>query len=655
MNGIAKICLLFILLSYTLISQTKWADTVYNFTSEKNSKLNSAKQILGPPNTLSSESTPNSWSPIPNSERPYEIITVGFNNTNKVNFLFLNMNLGRKSLKGVLLFDKESNEYSLDIDKYLLTDDNGKLTFKIEFDYVIERAELIVDVNNTNNDVEVDAVGIGIDTTGVWSMNEIRNSSFVGKIKNMGIRINSIYSELAPIISADNNTLFFTRDGHPENIGADKNQDIWISKKDKEKRFSKTINPYSPLNNENHNFAFSTNSDGSDLLLSTRFDNNTNPLLTQSNYLNSNWTELENFEFTDLQKTTSFVSYSLSQGQNLMFVSMAREDSYGGSDIYFSKKVNGNWSELINLGPSVNTASDEITPFIANDNKTLYFSTDGWPGYGDKDIFVSRFDEKNNKWSQATNLGKAINSSGWEAYLSISSSNNQAYFVSTTNSMGAEDIFTMQLPKEAKPINSIIVKGKVTDTKGNPLESVIEYYDLNNNELVGNATSNNYDGSYQITLPINSFYGINANLDGYYPFSKNIDLNNKSENIVIINLELKKIEMDSTFSLNNIFFDFGKSELNEKSTNELERLAKILKNDKSIKLRLIGYTDSIGNSKDNQILSEKRAEEVYNYLLEKGISVDRLDYVGKGEVKSNKNIKLQQHRKVIFKIIEISK
>jgi outer membrane protein OmpA-like peptidoglycan-associated protein len=654
MNGIAKIIILFILTSSSLISQTKWADTVYSFTSEKHDKINSANQVTGHPNTLSPIKSPNSWTPLQSENRHFEEITVGFNNTEKVNFLLLNINKGKESLNGILLLDDKSNELSLNISESLLSDNEGKFIFAISPAKLVKRAKLILNIKRTKSDIEVDAIGITNDTTNVWSINEVNNRSFEGKVTNMGTRINSIYSELEPVISADNKTLFFTRDGHPENIGADKNQDIWISKKEGN-RFQKAINPYNPLNNEHHNFIFSTNSDGSKLLMSTKFDINSPPILSQSTFKGNSWSELDTFEFVELNKSTSFVSYSLSQGQNIMFVSMAREDSYGGSDIYYSKKTNGKWGELKNLGPNINTAADEITPYIANDNKTLYFSTDGWPGYGDKDLFVSKYDEVTNQWSQAKNLGSQINTEGWEAYLTISSSNQQAYFVSTTNSMGAEDIFTIQMPNEANPSNSVIVKGKVTDISGNPLASIIEYTDLNKDELIGNATSSSSDGTYQITLPVNSFYGISAKLDGYYPISKSIDLTDDINNDLEVDIILKEIKKDSSFVLNNIFFEFGKSELNRKSQNELNRLVDILKQNESIKLQLIGFTDSIGSSEDNQILSENRAKEVYNYLINNGISKNRLEYIGKGEIKSNKNIKLQQHRKVIFKIIEISK
>ncbi len=655
MNGIAKTIILFVFLYFPVLSQTHWADTVHSYTSEKGKTLNSANQILGPPNTLKNNSTVTSWSPILTGERPYETITVGFDNEEVVEFLFLNNNTGKSALKGITTIDINSEENSINITKSLISEDNGKFTFTISPPQKVQRIKLIIDLNEARNDVEIDAVGIGNDITNVWELNEISSSKFSGIVKNMGSRINSIYSELAPVITADNQTLFFTRDEHPENIGADKKQDIWISKKEANEKFSKAINPYNPLNNDNNNFVFSTNSDGSKLIISSNIGDDKTPQLAYSSNSDNKWSELNKFDFVDLNKESSLVSYSLSQGQNLMFVSMEREDSYGGLDIYYSKKVKGEWSELVNLGPTINTAANEISPFIANDNKTLYFATDGWPGYGEMDLFVSRFDYENEHWSQAINLGSEINTEGWEAYLTISSSNNQAYFVSTSNSMGAEDIFTIELPEDAKPTNSIIVKGNVTTNIGSPLQSTIEYYNLATNELIGTANSRSKDGFYQITLPIGNYYGISANLGGYYPISQTLNLTKKTDDDVILNLTLKKIEKDSSFTLNNIFFEFGKSELNIKSTNELNKLVSLLNKNKSIKLRLIGFTDSVGSIESNKILSENRAKSVYNYLIKQGISADRLEYIGKGEIKSNKNTKLQEHRKVIFKIIEISK
>lgn len=655
MNGIVKIFILFVILQSPLFSQTQWADTVHSYTSEKGKTLNSANQILGPPNTLYNSPTVTSWSPVLTDERPYETITVGFDNIEKVEYLFLNINTGESALKGITTIDNNSKEKSINIAKSLISRDDGKFTFKLTHPQIIQRVKLILDLKNATNDVEIDAIGIGNDTNNVWKLNEISSSKFVGTVKNMGSRINSIYSELSPIISADNETLFFTRDDHPENIGAGKKQDIWISKRELNGRFAKAINPYYPLNNDNNNFAFSTNSDGSKLIISSNIGEDKTPQLAYTSNSENKWSELNKFDFVDLNKESSLVSYSLSQGQNLMFVSMEREDSYGGLDIYYSKKINGDWSELVNVGPTINTAANEISPFIANDNKTLYFATDGWPGYGEMDLFFSRFDSKSDSWSQAINLGSKINTKGWEAYLTISSSNNQAYFVSTTNSMGSEDIFTIELPEDAKPTNSIIVKGNVTSNIGSPLQSTIEYYNLATNELIGTANSRSKDGYYQITLPIGNYYGISANLGGYYPLSQTLNLTGKTDDDVIINLTLKKIEKDSSFTLNNIFFEFGKSELNIKSTNELNKLVTLLKNNKSVKLRLIGFTDSVGSTENNKILSENRAKSVYNYLIKQGISPNRLEYIGKGEIKSNKNIKLQEHRKVIFKIIEISK
>ena len=132
-----------------------------------------------------------------------------------------------------------------------------------------------------------------------------------------------------------------------------------------------------------------------------------------------------------------------------------------------------------------------------------------------------------------------------------------------------------------------------------------------------------------------------------------MDTNNTKK--IEINLELKKITKGETYNLNNIFFDFGKSDLMNSSTAELKRLVSLLENNVNIVIKIIGYTDQIGDEKSNQKLSEERAKAVYDYLISAGINQNRLSYEGKGELNSNKSGKLEENRKVVFKIIEDKK
>lgn len=658
MNGIANTLILLFFLSTNLYSNNPicWANKVVSYSTQAGDKQYSASQALGAPSNYTNEKVPTAWMPTISSNEIYENIILEFDCNSTSEYLFLNLPRGTQALHSVNVISTDSKETSVFYPGNIIQSNNGRIIVKLPTPIKVHIVKLYFDLVNTKSEVLLDAVGTGSDTNNVWEMKEIREKLFSSPPENMGTRINSVYSELAPIISADGTKLFFTRDKHPENIGADKNQDVWMSKLEKDGRFSEAINLYEPVNNKNNNFAFSTNSDGTMLLMgkSTKFKDLAS--LSFVHFDNNVWSELQKFDFTKIDNKTNFVNFSFSQSMNIMFISMEREDTYGGLDLYFTTLTDSGWTEIKNLGPSVNTAADEITPYISNDNKTLYFATNGRPGYGSMDLFVTKSDDNYMNWSEPKNLGSDINTEGWEAYFTISSHNDYAYFVSSENSIGKEDIFRIQLPKEAQPEKSIIVKGTVTKENSNEaIGSKLEFRNLTTNRIVGIAYSDSISGFYQIVLPQSSKYGVNTVAEGYYSISKTLVFDSTSSNSIQLDLIMKPIKIGQTYELSNIFFEFGKSELNEQSNSELQRLIKFLNTNKTTEIKIFGYTDEIGNELNNMKLSEARAKSVYDYLINNGINKNRLTYEGKGEIKSNKIGKLEDSRKVEFKIIRDSK
>lgn len=590
------------------------------------------------------------------TKEKYESISLGFENNTKSKYVIINMPMGSQSLEIVNIVNTDSQESSIYIEKNIIFNENGRIIIELPIPVTIQNIKLYFDVINSKSEVLLDAVGVGNDTSNIRTIDVADINLFTSSPENMGDRINSPYSELAPIISADGKKLFFTRDNHPENIGLEKKQDVWFSDLEEDGRFSKSRNLYEPVNNKNNNFAFSTNSDGTMLLMGRSNKSNELSSLSYFKYENKGWSELKTFQFIEIGNKTNFVNYSLSQSMNVMFISMERDDSYGGLDLYFSSLTDSGWSELKNLGPHINTAGDEIAPYISNDNKTLYFATNGRPGYGSMDLFVTKSEDGYNSWQSPKNLGDKINSKGWEAYFTISSVDDYAYFVSSNNSIGNEDIFRIKLPSNIRPDNSLIVKGQVTEygTK-KPIGSILEFRNLNNNKLVGITNSDSVNGNYQITIPQGSDYGVSAISDGYYSESKTIFVVSSNDSNLNLNLSLKPVQIGESYELVNIFFEFGKSRLDENSNSELLRLVKFLKRYENLNILILGYTDEIGSESNNMKLSESRAKSVYEFLIKNGISQDRLKYEGKGELKSNKNGKLEESRKVEFKIIRDSK
>jgi outer membrane protein OmpA-like peptidoglycan-associated protein len=353
-------------------------------------------------------------------------------------------------------------------------------------------------------------------------------------------------------------------------------------------------------------------------------------------------------------------SYSVSSSGKVLLMSVNRKDSFGQHDIYVSFLIeDAVWSEPINIGSQINTAASEITPFLGADEKSLYFSSSGHPGYGSHDMFVTkRLDDTWKNWSEPLNLGKRLNTSGWDAYYTIPASGDYAYFVSSENSIGNEDIFRIKLHESVKPESVILVSGKVFNAKTNePIEAKIIYEDLSTGNEVGIARSDPKNGTYSIVLPAGKKYGFLAEKTGFVARNENIDLVDLSEYKEIKkDLYLVPIEKGQKLTLNNIFFEFGKYELLNESFSELNRIVKILKENENLNIQITGHTDNIGKPQENMELSKQRAKAVANYLKQNGIAPERLIVTGKGALQpiasNNTEEGRQKNRRVDFEIIK---
>lgn len=188
---------------------------------------------------------------------------------------------------------------------------------------------------------------------------------------------------------------------------------------------------------------------------------------------------------------------------------------------------------------------------------------------------------------------------------------------------GGYDIYRVTLPKEAMPEKNVLtIKGRVTDEKGNPIDAKLLWYDLNANTNAGTLTSDPETGNYIITLPNGSNYSYFAERTGYYSLSNSIDLsgqNDFSELTVDIVLQSIQSLQNTSIVLNNIYFDFDRSELQPGSFVELTRVVKFLNDNPGVKIEISAHTDSKGSDDYNLSLSQKRAESVVTYLVNAGI------------------------------------
>ncbi|MDZ7262623.1 MAG: OmpA family protein [candidate division KSB1 bacterium] len=314
--------------------------------------------------------------------------------------------------------------------------------------------------------------------------------------------------------------------------------------------------------------------------------------------------------------------------------------TWGNIDIYVCNKTDSGWSEAINLGGTINTPYCEYTPFLHPDGKTLYFSSDGHYGFGELDVFkATRLSDTSwTEWSEPINLGKEINGPNKDWGYRIATAGDLAYFsvFNRPEGYGGDDIYSIELPPEVKPLAVTTVSGKVADPDGQPLEVEIKWNDLTLNKPAGEARSDPKTGRYFIALPAGHRYSYYPEKDGYISETKYLDLTDKKQyaeyslDIILYPVITVGKGEPPPFKL-VVFFDVDKWELREDSFLELNHWVDFLKKNPEIHFEIHGHTDSTGTEAHNQWLSDQRAQSVADYLVTKGISKKRLTARGFGE------------------------
>ena len=321
----------------------------------------------------------------------------------------------------------------------------------------------------------------------------------------------------------------------------------------------------------------------------------------------------------------------LSPDKRDIYFASRRAGGFGGADIYVAHlQPNGRWSDAENLGPAINTSGDEQCPFIHADNQTLYFTSNVLPGYGDEDLFVVR-KTSSGTWGTPKNLGYPINTIDREGTLFIAADGKTAYYASDrAEGKGGLDIYSFDLREGVRPLKTLWVKGKVFDQKTSAgLPSAVELIDLDTKQLISKVQTDE-KGNYLITLPVGKDYAFNVNRKGYLFYSDNFSLTTKSPDSTKKNIPLKPIEINASVVLKNIFFDYNKYEVKTNSQVELDKVVQLLNDNPSVKIQIAGHTDNIGKAADNIKLSENRAKAVIAYLAGKGIDAKRLRFKGHG-------------------------
>jgi len=471
---------------------------------------------------------------------------------------------------------------------------------------------------------------------------------------NMGFYVNSEYRDYFPALTADGEIIIFTR-----NVKG--NEDFYTSVK-KNGEWQKAVPLSDNINTPNYNEgAQSISPDGRYLFFTgcNRPDGIGRCDIYICRREGNDWSRPVNLgSIINTSEWESQPSIS-ADGSTLYFLSN-RAGGFGGYDIWKSVLDDeGHWTTPTNLGPNVNTPYDEATPFIHPDGKTLYFSSDGWPSLGQKDIFYSKL-QNDGTFSKAVNLGYPINTFNDEFGFIVSADGKEGLFSSNLDGgFGDVDIYRFKLPENLKPEPVTYVKGIVKDRETKEtLEASVLVINLKTNEAAYNEITDKITGDFMAVMPANESYSFNILSDGYLLYSKHFDIKPTDANKPLeFEILLDKINVGSKVLLNNIFFDTNKYELLPASKVELNILTEVLKSNANMVIEIQGHTDNVGDVKANQKLSENRAKAVHDYLVNNGIDKKQLNYKGYGEEKPAFDNTMeegkQKNRRTEFLVIKI--
>jgi outer membrane protein OmpA-like peptidoglycan-associated protein len=456
--------------------------------------------------------------------------------------------------------------------------------------------------------------------------------------ENLGPMVNSEYHEVLPVIAPDGKTLYFVRKEHPDNVGSNHRDDIWFSRLQEDGSWGPAENIGAPLNDPGYNFVCTVMPDNNALLLGNKYypDGSQDEGVSLTTRTSEGWGFPVNLDIKNINNIDEFSEYTVSPDGRVIIMSVLRADSIGGRDLYVSfLRENNAWTDPENMGPAINSKFGDITPFLAADGVTLYFSSNRPGGYGSNDVYMTRrLDYSWKSWSEPRNLGYPINTPGWDAYYTVPANGEFAYFVSTSSGYGKGDLFRIVLPESARPMPVMLVSGKVRDVDGKFVPATIEYERLSDGKAIGSAHADPKTGEYKIALPMGYEYGFRAESDGYYPVSAHLDLTDMSSfDEVQRDLILAPLQRGSSIRLNNVFFDFDMDVLRDESRPELDRLVKVLKTHPSMIIQIDGHTDDYGGYEYNVNLSRRRANAVVNYLISQGIPSVRLIPRGFGKTR----------------------
>jgi outer membrane protein OmpA-like peptidoglycan-associated protein/tetratricopeptide (TPR) repeat protein len=479
------------------------------------------------------------------------------------------------------------------------------------------------------------------------------------KVRTLSDTVNHFVLQYFPVLTADQSQLIFTR---RVGNGPNDDEDLVVCTKGSDGRWSSPVSISKNINTRLNEGTCTISADGRKLIFTscTGRDGMGSCDLYESRKIGNDWTEPRNLgKRVNSAEWESQPSLS-ADGRTLYFVS-DRRSGMGRRDIWISTlDEKGAWTTAVNAGPQINSQYDEISPFIHANNKTLYFASNGLPGFGGYDLFITEKDST--LWSAPRNIGAPLNDNEDQFALFVTADGEKGYYAheeTLPSGHSRSRIVEVLIPLENQiRYRSNYVKGIIRDkVSGSPLSAAVELVNINKNTVESLVQSDSVNGEYLMVLTQGAEYALYVNKEAYLFKSYNFNYSEVTDfKPIVIDIDLEKATEGSKAILNNIFFDVDKYALKEKSTSELQKIVRFLNSNPTIRVEIGGHTDNSGSDVYNRQLSEKRAMSVYDYLTAAGIDKKRLLLKGYGPdmpVASNDTEEGRQlNRRIEFRIIK---
>ena len=482
------------------------------------------------------------------------------------------------------------------------------------------------------------------DTSNVWARNgalicdsishwnKIKSRYKVNKVKELTSR----KGEFCPVLTGDDSEyLYFTtnREGGNEAttlsaITGVKTNDVWMTRLDAKGKWIEPELVEGDVNSEYDEGVVTFDKSGKTMYITrciSEAGESNGAQILKSARSGAEWAEPQQLNFFEdsLADTLIIAHPAVSKDESTIFFVSDLPGGFGGKDIWYVNSEGKSWSEPVNAGPYINTPGDEMFPTLRNDS-TLYFSSNGHPGFGGLDIYKAIFNVKDSTVS-VSNMWRPVNSEGDDFGITFVKNEEKGYFSSNRKDRrGADHIYSF-----VEPEIEVLLTGKITDDKSNdPLSDAVV-------RLIGNDGTNTKirtrkNGSFSYQIARNTDFVFLVTSRGY--------LNQKGEFDTKGVNDSKKFKFDFALSsiskpiqLNNIFFEFGTANVTEASMSALDELVTTLKDNPNIKIELSAHTDMVGDADINLRLSKSRAQSVANYLIKQEVNTKRLVIKGYGE------------------------